>query len=770
MSTSATSAPAAAGPVRLETEAYTLGIELPTDWQFAPGTHWLLGWIFTKRGELFTDTRCWIDDDCFLGLTGMPRPEIERRERGALGLPHPGILFLLHPRPGAKLLRLEMHTPARGWFEVFRREISVAGEPVNDAPPPRTLPAEWIPELLYTLLKRRKYRPDFDLAREADALALAAAARPLDSLPNPPFYGKLEEPGPVLHTQYHKGIVRGWLIHLEQPIRRIFATTHPMEECDIPYGQFRPDALGFHPGHFTEGKCQFRGQVDVRAKAPNPVAVKLFAELADGSPHLVFAQRMWQSTCDEKEKHFAVFDPAFFLRCVRALRTACTARGVLLPPPRPFWLMVWRAFRAYRQEAPSRRALRRIEAARAAEHRAPPPVAPAAPGRGPHVLLVSHNLNYEGAPFFLLELAQWLAREAGCRLTVLTGQDGPLRDLFAAAGAAIRVVDEQKIYDCETRREYRRAIYGLVRDLGGLRDIDVVYANTAVCFWGVHLAQAARKPVALQIHESASIKRFFDRSLTWPMHGRVRDAFRRAERVVFLAAATRHYYEDLAVNGNFRLIPSWIDLPRIDRFRAAYPRSALRARLGFAPDDLVIANIGTVCERKGQHVFVRTVEHFANCFPEHGRRAKFLLVGGRPGLFQDGIETQLAHFGLRDRVQIVGETRAAYDYYGAADLFVCTSFEESFPRVVLEAMAFEVPIVSTNVHGIPEIVEHGREAWLCDPGEPVEFSLLMNHALAEIAAGRSTAPAARRRVEREFDLRTALPRHAAELLALTRTA
>jgi len=737
-------------------------IELPQSWDFAPGKHWILGWYFGDDGAVVTDIRCWVGEDLFLGLVGLPRPEIEQRERRAVGLPHPGFLFQIEPRPGATLLRLEVLGGDHRWRELERRAITVSGDPATAGPPAPAVAAEVVPELLYTLLKRCKYEPGFDLAAGAAALALEAFGRPLDTLPNPPFFGALEEPGPVLHTQYHKGVLRGWLIHLEQPVRRVFATAHPMEECELPYGQFRPDAQAFHPGHFTEGRCQFRGQVDVRAGAANPVSVKVFAELADGSVHLVFARRMHQSTCDEKERHFPALDLRTFGRCVQALRTACRRQGVVLPRARAFWTMVGRAFSSYRREAPTARQLARIEAGRTG---VPPPPAtgPRAPGR--HVLLVSHNLNYEGAPFFLLEFARWLAREAGVKLTVATGQDGPLRDLFEECGAAVHVVDEQRIYDCTGRRDYGRVLRALVRD-PALAGVDAVYANTAVCFWGVHLAQRLGVPAVLQIHESASIKRFFDQSLPWAMHKQVRDAFRSASRVVFLAAATRHYYEDLSANGNFRLLPSWIDLAQIEHFRAANSRAALRQRHGFAPDDLVIANIGTVCERKGQHVFVRALEHFAHRFPEYGRRARFLLVGGRPGAFQDNLEAQLTTFGLRDRVTIVNETRAAYDYYGLADLFVCTSFEESFPRVILEAMAFELPIVSTDVHGIPEIVTHGREAWLTPPGDPVAFSLLMKHALDEIAASRGLAPAALARVRTAFDLRTAIQRHAAELINL----
>ena len=93
--------------------------------------------------------------------------------------------------------------------------------------------------------------------------------------------------------------------------------------------------------------------------------------------------------------------------------------------------------------------------------------------------------------------------------------------------------------------------------------------------------------------------------------------------------------------------------------------------------------------------------------------------------------------------------------------FVCSSYEESFPRVVLEAMAFELPIVSTGVHGIPEIVRSEREALLVPPGDSAALASALQRLLASPEIGRALAHQARTRVAAEFDSRIILPRHTA---------
>ncbi len=747
----------------IETENYSCAVELPSAWNLRTEKTWVMGWFLAKKGRIYTDVRGWLDGEVYYGLFGMPRPEIENPWRGHAGLPHAGFLFLLEPRQKNRLFKIEMLGPEGQWEQIFSTEITVSPAETGTALPPAPVKLDrfWVPESIYKVLKVSSDPRLIPSQPAIDALTLAASARVLDTLPNPPFFGALEEPKGVTHTQYNKMVLRGWIIHLQQPIKRVYATTHPMEENTLPYGQYREDAIGFHPGHFTKGHCQFRGQVDIRTDANQPVSVKIFAVLEDGSHHLAFARRFLQSTCIEKEEHYPRFSARMFWRALRGLSAGWKRHSLAFPPASEFWMMAWRAFQGYRREAPDRAQLERMKIARAALYEAAPKVPE---GARLHAVLITHNFNYEGAPFFLLEFASWLSGQTKARLTILSSQDGPLRSAFELLGATVHLIDEKSIFDSKNHQEYQESLKKIA-SVVDWRDVDVVYANTVVGFWGVHLARMVNRPSILQIHESASIKRFFDRLLVWKMHLEVRDAFRTATRVMFLAEATYEYYSDLGENRNFRIIPGWIDLRAIDRFRAENTKSALRARHGIRDDELVIANIGTVCERKGQHIFVRSLEHFAGTFPDYGKRARFIFVGGRPGLFQDKLIEQIESFGLSERVTIINETRQPYDYYVMADLFVCSSFEESFPRVILEAMAFELPIVSTDVHGIPEIVTHGTEAWLTPPGDPIAFSVAMKHCLDDLADGRSLAPAAAAKVRRHFAAEIVQPRHAAEVFA-----
>jgi glycosyltransferase involved in cell wall biosynthesis len=116
--------------------------------------------------------------------------------------------------------------------------------------------------------------------------------------------------------------------------------------------------------------------------------------------------------------------------------------------------------------------------------------------------------------------------------------------------------------------------------------------------------------------------------------------------------------------------------------------------------------------------------------------------------------------GLQD-VKIFPETPDIYEFYRLADILVCTSFEESFPRVLLESAAFRLPIVTTNVNGIPEMLA-ANEAWRIPPGDRYQLGDAIKQALAAHFAGDTgRADRARAAVLKRFHVDQSLPQHLA---------
>ena len=374
----------------------------------------------------------------------------------------------------------------------------------------------------------------------------------------------------------------------------------------------------------------------------------------------------------------------------------------------------------------------------------------------PRLLLLTHNLNLEGAPLFLLEYAGHMARAAGSRIEVLAAQDGPLRASFEALGVHLTIADTGPLFHAGDDDAFSHQL----AELSGKVDwdhVDLVVCNTLFSFWGVPLARSADRPSLLYIHESSSVFRAFETRLALDLHHLVHDALRTATRALFLCEATRAYYGD-DDRGNFRIVPSWIRLADIDEYRRTHDRATTRRQLGFRDDEVVIANIGTVCERKGQHTFLRAAARF-NRLHRDGPPVRFVLVGARPGIYLDLLQRDLARLGLTN-LTFVPETREVFAYFVAADMFVCTSYEESFPRVVMEAMAFRTPIVSTDVHGIADMIGQRQDGYLVRPGDAQGLAEMMRICLAKERSGKSLAPAAYSKALRLYDATHVLPEHA----------
>ena len=93
--------------------------------------------------------------------------------------------------------------------------------------------------------------------------------------------------------------------------------------------------------------------------------------------------------------------------------------------------------------------------------------------------------------------------------------------------------------------------------------------------------------------------------------------------------------------------------------------------------------------------------------------AKLVLIGDGPD--RGAVEWLIRQKGLTKDVFLLGKQDRVYEKLGLADLFLLPSDLESFGLAALEAMACEVPVIATNVGGVPEVVEHGVDGYLVEP-------------------------------------------------------
>ncbi len=126
--------------------------------------------------------------------------------------------------------------------------------------------------------------------------------------------------------------------------------------------------------------------------------------------------------------------------------------------------------------------------------------------------------------------------------------------------------------------------------------------------------------------------------------------------------------------------------------------------------------------------------------------AKLVMVGDGPE--KAGAEQLARELGVHRDVLFLGNQDCMEELLPLADVFLLPSSSESFGLVALEAMSAEVPVIASNVGGLPEVVEHGFTGFLHDPGNVAGFvgsalKLLGNESLRRTMGRRG------RRVARE---------------------
>jgi glycosyltransferase involved in cell wall biosynthesis len=167
------------------------------------------------------------------------------------------------------------------------------------------------------------------------------------------------------------------------------------------------------------------------------------------------------------------------------------------------------------------------------------------------------------------------------------------------------------------------------------------------------------------------------------------------------------------------------------------------------PPDLTILNVGRLAPVKGQVILVRATA----ALRERGYAVRTVLVGEGPA--RSFIEREVGALGLTDRVTLMGavgqdEIRAVY---AAADAFCLPSFAEGLPVVLMEAMAMALPVVTTPIAGIPELVRHDVEGLLVRPGRVDELAEALRRVAGDRELRARLGAAGQARVTAEYDVR-----------------
>lgn len=169
-----------------------------------------------------------------------------------------------------------------------------------------------------------------------------------------------------------------------------------------------------------------------------------------------------------------------------------------------------------------------------------------------------------------------------------------------------------------------------------------------------------------------------------------------------------------------------------------------RAALGYAPDDVVLVNVGTLEPRKNQLGLLDAFEHLAAAHP----RARLLLVGG-DGPHRRAIERRIAEGELAGRVKLLVDWPDVPAVLAASDVYVHYATIESFGLVLLEAARAALPVAAVPVGGAAEVLAQLAGTPL-PAGDGEGFARALRPLVEDSALRAEHGRRAHRRFERSF--------------------
>lgn len=236
--------------------------------------------------------------------------------------------------------------------------------------------------------------------------------------------------------------------------------------------------------------------------------------------------------------------------------------------------------------------------------------------------------------------------------------------------------------------------------LGFRKNIRIVHIHTASynsfrrSSLFVSVAKAMGRKVVLHIH-GGGFKDYYKKEPRF-----VRSVLDKADALITLSPSWKQFFEDISLHGNVHIVPNTIQVPinkRVNR------------------DGLFhILYMGQITKAKGVFDLVEMIAENNNFY-----KGKLILdIGG--GMYDsDKLRSFISDNKIDDIVHFHGwlTGNAKAEIFSLADAYILPSYVEGVPISILEAESYGLPILSTTVGGIPEIVDEGKNGFLFAPGD-----------------------------------------------------
>lgn len=323
------------------------------------------------------------------------------------------------------------------------------------------------------------------------------------------------------------------------------------------------------------------------------------------------------------------------------------------------------------------------------------------------LLWLVDSLGIGGAEALTVPFARTIDRSA-LDLTIVSmhASEGLIVHRLRAIGVRVVTLGARNLRDLAALRR----LLALIRD----EKIELIHAHLAYStIWSAIASRIAGVPAVATLHVTPAAARALRPSARHRVLTRLRDmlmkkvANRWTRYVITVSAALRdEYVQHGLAPSKVRVIHNGIEVERFRRSRDEARRQIV-TELDVPPDAPIAVTVSVLRPAKGIEVLLDAIRQIPG--------AMFLIIGDGP--IRDDLAALAQQHGVADRIRWAGFRNDVEALLPGCDLFVHPSLDDAFPTVLLEALAAGLPIVATNVGGVPEIVTPGVTGMLVPPGD-----------------------------------------------------
>jgi lipopolysaccharide heptosyltransferase II len=342
-----------------------------------------------------------------------------------------------------------------------------------------------------------------------------------------------------------------------------------------------------------------------------------------------------------------------------------------------------------------------------------------------NILQILPELNVGGVERGTVDLARYLVKY-GHKAVVVSAGGELVKDLESCGAIHYKLP------------AHKKSIFAIIKIVPRLveiikkENIEIVHARSRVPAWVAYFACRRTNAVYISTCHGYYTRHMFSFVMGW------------AKRVIVLSnVIARHMIDDFKVPyERIRLIPRSVDLEKFKYIRPDTKRK----------DEFNIGIIGRITPLKGHLYFIKAMARVARIVP----KIKIWIVGDAPSsreAYKEQLQVLVRRLGLTHCTEFLGTQRDIPAILVHLDLVVlATTTHEAFGRVVVEAQAAGVPVVATEVGGVVDIIENGKNGLLVPPADPSSMAEAVIKIFKDKELARSMAECAYEKVKKEYNV------------------